>query len=299
MDGILVVDKSEGMTSHDIVACARRVLRQSRIGHTGTLDPFATGVLPLACGRATRLARFMSASSKTYHATVLFGVVTDTYDVTGTAVRRTLDRPDETSVMTALDRARSATTQTPPAYSAKKVAGKRAYDLARQNSPVVLAPAAVRILDLDVQQFTGDRLVVRLTCSAGFYVRSFAHDLGEALGVGACLEALRRTQSGRFTLSQSVTVADLDAGRGTDALVGLDDLLPEFDAAVVGAVGRERVGHGQILRPEDIVRRVQGLGDAGRDETEWLRILDESDRLLGLGVRGDAEGTLRPNIVLI
>lgn len=298
MDGILVVDKPAGMTSHDVVAFARRVLRQPRIGHTGTLDPFATGVLPLACGRATRLARFMSASSKTYDATVLFGIVTDTYDITGTEVARTLDRPDEASVLAALERAREATIQTPPAYSAKKIAGKRAYDLARQNSPVVLAPASVRILDLDVKQVTPDRLVVELTCSAGFYVRSFAHDLGAVLGVGACLETLRRTASGRFTLAQATTVADLEAGHGMAALVGMDHLLPEFDTAVVGPTGRDRLAHGQMVRPEDIVRRIEGLEAATPDATEWVRVADESGRLLGICVRGLPDGTLRPNIVL-
>lgn len=298
---MLVVDKPERMTSHDVVALARRMLRQTRIGHTGTLDPFATGVLPLACGRATRLVRFMSAADKTYDATIRFGLVTDTYDITGTEVRRTDSRPDADAVLAGIDVMRGEHLQTPPPYSAKKIAGRRAYELARQQMPVNLAPAAVRLHHVEVVTQTPDRVAVTLTCSAGYYVRSFAHDLGERLGVGACLETLRRTRSGSFDLSQAVTVADLDAGRAPQALIGLDKLLPEMSGVIVSPAGRDRLRHGQTIRAEDVTGQVAGVAAArsGALEPDWVRILDSGGALVGVGRGGDPDGALRPNIVLI
>ena len=182
MDGVLVIDKPEGLTSHDVVARARRLLGERRIGHTGTLDPMATGVLPLALGRATRLARFLSASDKTYEATVLFGVTTDTLDVTGEETSRTRAQVSSETLTTALASLTGEYDQMPPAYSAKKVGGRRAYDFARNQEPVELRAVPVRVSAVEVHAFDGERCRLTLTCSAGFYVRSFARDLGERCG---------------------------------------------------------------------------------------------------------------------
>ena len=297
-----MVDKPEGLTSHDVVAFARRAIGQRRIGHTGTLDPFATGVLPLACGRATRLVRFMSAADKTYDATIRFGLVTDTYDITGTEVWRTDARPPANAVLALIEAMRGEQMQEPPAFSAKKVGGKRAYHLARMQTPVRLAPVAVQLRQVEVVNVTPDRAEVRLTCSAGFYVRSLAHDLGARLGVGACLESLRRIRSGHFTLAQAVTLGALDEGAGATALIGLPDLLPDLDGAVVSAAGRERLQHGQSLRPVDLIRTFRGAGsDRRRDgttETDWVRVIDDTGALVGVARRGDPDESLRPNIVL-
>jgi len=302
IEGVLVVDKPEGMTSHDVVAFARRSLGQSRIGHTGTLDPFATGVLPLACGRATRLVRFMSAADKTYEGTIRFGLVTDTYDITGTEVARTDARPSADAVLATIETLRGEPLQTPPSFSAKKVGGRRAYDLARKQEPVALAPVAVRLRHVDIISLTPERALVRLTCSAGYYVRSFAHDLGTRLGVGACLETLRRTRSGHFELSQAITLSALDAGGGPHALIRLEELLPELDAVVVGATGRDRVRHGQTIRPEDLIRALGGAIDVRPGDemaaTDWVRVIDEAGALLGVAKRGAQDEPLRPNIVL-
>ena len=145
MDGILVIDKPRGMTSHDVVAAARRLLKERRIGHTGTLDPLATGVLPLACGRATRLVRFLSASDKDYEATIRFGVTTDTYDVAGTETSRSDQQPQRSEVDEAIERLRGSYDQMPPAYSAKKVGGRRAYEFARDDEPVELRAVPVTV----------------------------------------------------------------------------------------------------------------------------------------------------------
>jgi tRNA pseudouridine55 synthase len=209
MDGVLVVDKPQGLTSHDVVVAARRAVGESRIGHTGTLDPLATGVLPLACGRATRLVRFLSASDKDYEATIRFGVATDTYDVTGTEVTRSERRPTLPEIASALATFTGAYVQAPPPYSAKKIGGRRAYELARADTAVHPAPVRVRVDRLDLVDATQNDLVVRVTCSAGFYVRSLAHDLGVRLGTAACLAALRRTRSGEFLLTEAIDLDEL------------------------------------------------------------------------------------------
>ena len=213
MDGLLVIDKPVGPTSHDVVARMRRALREKRIGHTGTLDPMASGVLPLVVGVATRLARFHSASAKRYRATIVFGATTDTYDALGTVTWRAPDDvapPSRAAVEDALAAFRGTFAQVPPAYSAKKIDGDRAYDLARKGTVVVLESVTVTVEALSlVSWLPGGQVlknaamkdvtpsaVLEVTCGAGFYVRALAHDLGQALGCGAFLAALRRTASG-------------------------------------------------------------------------------------------------------
>ena len=179
IDGVLVVDKPAGVTSHDVVAMARRLLRETRIGHTGTLDPMATGVLPLACGRATRLVRFLATADKDYEAGIRLGIATDTYDVTGRETMRSDRRPSREAIAAALEALEGEHLQSPPPYSAKKIAGRRAYELARQVIAVQPAPVRVRLERAEITSFTDDVVTVRLTCSSGFYVRSLAHELGE------------------------------------------------------------------------------------------------------------------------
>ena len=175
MDGVLVIDKPQGLTSHDVVAGARRLLGESRIGHTGTLDPLATGVLPLAIGRATRLVRFLTASDKDYDATVRFGVSTDTYDTTGRETHRTDAVPSRDQVLSALAALTGTYLQAPPAFSAKKVGGRRSYELARRQHAVVLAPVAVTASAIELLELDRDCARMTISCSAGVYVRSFAH----------------------------------------------------------------------------------------------------------------------------
>lgn len=293
LDGVLVVDKPAGLTSHDVVGVARRLLRERRIGHTGTLDPIATGVLPLACGRATRLVRFLSASDKSYDATIVFGVETDTYDLSGRETARSARQPDREALETAVARLRGEYAQTPPAFSAKKVDGRRAYDLARAEVPVTLAPVPVRVARAEILSFTGDRATIALTCSAGFYVRSFAHDLGGMVGTGACLEDLRRTRSGEFGLETAVTLQALheDAEAARDLLVPMEGLLPTVPAIRLTEEGRLRVSHGRQVEPPH-------FAPAAPPGAEWVRMQDEDGRLIALGQPGDAPGSLHPAVVL-
>jgi tRNA pseudouridine55 synthase len=288
IDGVLVVDKPRGLTSHDVVAVARRALGERRIGHTGTLDPLATGVLPLACGRATRLVRFLTASDKDYEATIRFGLTTDSYDVTGSETGRSGRQPAHPDVLRALSALTGSYLQTPPAFSAKKVAGRRAYQMARAEKPVDLTPAAVTVTCAALELLNGDVARVRVTCSAGFYVRTFAHSLGELVGTGACLEALRRTRSGDFTLEHAVDIERVRAA-GPEvlaALIPLDRLLPGVPAMTVTDEGLHRVSHGQDVE-----------GTAA--PSEWVRLMDRNGHLVAMARDGSRSGFLHPAVVLI
>ena len=298
MDGVLVVDKPHGLTSHDVVAVARRCLKESRIGHTGTLDPLATGVLPLACGRATRLVRFLTASEKDYEATIRFGLTTDSYDVTGAEVSRSDRVPTREAVERALESLRGSHLQMPPAFSAKKVAGQRAYALARRAEPVALQPVPVHLMTAHLLEFNGVTTRVALSCSAGFYVRSFAHAIGEQVGTGACLEALRRTRSGPFALSNAVTLEDLqrDPASAAGRAVPLDRLLLDLPGARLTDEGRRRVSNGQDVDrahvwPEDSAC-LEGRA------AEWVRLLDSGGGLIALGTPAGRLHALHPAVVL-
>jgi tRNA pseudouridine55 synthase len=304
---VLVVDKPEGVTSHDVVAIARRSLGETRIGHTGTLDPLATGVLPLACGRATRLVRFLSATDKDYEATVRFGITTDTYDITGAETGRCDREPARQTVEDAIARLTGEYAQVPPAFSAKKVDGQRAYARARAQQAVELKPVPVRVSRAELVGWTDGSAVIALTCSAGFYVRSFAHELGAMAGTGACLAALRRTRSGDFRLTQSVTLQMIrdDAAACAARIIPLRALLPGFPAVRLTPRGRERAAHGQRLRPDD-VEHVEPAGGVARPASgwsaaggPWVRLVDRDGELVAMGTAGDDADALHPCVVLI
>jgi tRNA pseudouridine55 synthase len=211
MDAVLVIDKPAGITSHDVVARVRRLLGERSVGHLGTLDPSATGVLPLLTGRFTRLAQFFDVANKTYLGVVRFGFATDTYDAEGEAVG-----PSQ-AVQVSLEELRRAAlpfvgeiNQLPPRFSAKKIAGVPAYKLARKKQEVELKPVTVMVHRFEIQQIEGDKASFVAEVSPGTYVRSLAHELGQKLGVGAHLAELRRTVSGEFTLAQATTLERLE-----------------------------------------------------------------------------------------
>ncbi|MDA1184310.1 MAG: tRNA pseudouridine(55) synthase TruB [Acidobacteria bacterium] len=302
-DGVLVVDKPQGLTSHDVVAAARRALGEKRIGHTGTLDPLATGVLPLAVGRATRLVRFLTASDKDYDATIRFGLTTDSFDATGVETSRTDRVPTRDALLTAIDALTGDYLQLPPAFSAKKTDGRRAYSLARLGQTVTLTPVPVRVSRATLLDLTADTARVTLTCSAGFYVRSFAHALGELTGTGACLDALRRTRSGEFDLSVASSMDRLGPPSGLgDSLVALERLLPSFPSAALTDRGRLHVTHGRELGPEDFVMghdaRHEGPA-AGALPAAWVRLLDGTGALVAMATPGQTPGSLHPSVVLV
>jgi tRNA pseudouridine55 synthase len=246
-EGLLLVDKPAGVTSHDVVNAARRALGEKRIGHAGTLDPFATGLLVLLVGQATRLVPHVSGDPKVYAATVRFGAETDTEDLAG-AVIRDAPAPTEAAVRAALPTLTGDLDQTPPAYSAKRVQGRRAYDLARAGEVVALAPARVRVDRWELLAWSDGpptECAVRVTCGPGTYIRSLARDLGRLAGSAAHLSALRRERSGRFDVADAVTLDVLQAGdaRLRPAL----DALPEHPVQALAPVDVRRVTGGNLV----------------------------------------------------
>jgi tRNA pseudouridine55 synthase len=300
--GVLVVDKPAGPTSHDVVDRVRRALRTRRVGHTGTLDPFATGVLPVCVGKATRLARFLAESDKAYRATVRLGFATTTDDLTGQPLGPAAAvSVDVRAVQAACARLIGEQRQVPPAYSAKHVEGRRLYELARAGE--IVAPAGVRVTvsRLDVVGLAGDLVELDVACSAGTYVRALARDLGAVLGTGGHLVALRRTASGGFGLEHALGWDDLDA-QAAARLLPLAGILPNLPAVHVGEEGRAAVRHGRDLAR---VLVVDGFPDEAPPPR--VRVLDREGRLLALAVpRGfrppvaglSTEPVLHPDVVL-
>jgi tRNA pseudouridine55 synthase len=334
MDGLLLIDKPAGPTSHDVVARMRRALREKRIGHTGTLDPAATGVLALVLGRATRLARFLSASDKSYDAVVRLGFSTDTADAQGRAIGSMTQGPfpSREAIDAALNAFRGTFLQQPPAFSAKKIDGKRSHKLARaraasgarlkpsrykepsrdQEPPrdderELPAPASVTAQAIEILRYEGDLVTLRVDCSAGFYVRSLAHDLGDRLGTGAHLSALRRTRSGTLTVGQALDLdtAERDPQRAAEAIVPLADMLPELTSVVLNPEGVRRAVHGRELGPADWTGNPTGFGIRGSGLTveesyrPLIRLLDLAGELVGIAVQASTPGLLHPSVVLM
>ncbi|HKQ98872.1 MAG TPA: tRNA pseudouridine(55) synthase TruB [Candidatus Polarisedimenticolia bacterium] len=256
IEGVLLVDKPEGPTSHDVVAVARRALGEKRIGHAGTLDPLATGLLVLMIGRATRLASVLSGVDKTYRGVVRLGFATDTYDRAGQPDGPPREvRVERAAIEALLDRFRGRVAQTPPVFSAKKVQGTPMYRLARRHRPVTPVPTMVTFKRLDLLGFDGTNLEIEAEVSAGTYLRSFAHDLGVALGCGGHLHSLRRMSAGPFRVEDAMTLDELTRlGRDTVArLLTLDDVPLGMPTVRLTAAGAHAVRHGRPCGPADVM----------------------------------------------
>jgi len=318
VDGLLIVDKPVGPTSHDVVARVRRLLGERRIGHTGTLDPAASGVLPLVVGRATRLAQFLSAADKTYEATVRLGAETDTCDSLGQSVGvpHTGPFPPREAIDRALDEFRGTFLQQPPVYSAKKIGGKRSHRLARAgqaraippalHTPAVLpSPVLVTAHAIEIAGCEDGRVTIVVTCSAGFYLRSLAHDLGDRLGTGGHLEALRRTRSGDFAIAAAVPLAMVEGDRGAAiaALVPLADVLPALAPVILTDQGAQRAGHGRDLGPSDIADGTLAVPPAAQATVSGapprVRLLDRQGNLIGVAEAARTPGLLHPAVILV
>jgi len=250
VNGLLVIDKPGGMTSHDVVARLRRVTGEKSIGHLGTLDPMATGVLPLLMGKYTRLAQYFSSAEKSYTGTIRFGFATDTYDAEGKASGPDLAPSlNLEQVRAAAARFHGEMQQMPPAYSAKKIAGKPAYKLSREGQPVPLKTATVNISAFTITASEGPSAIFAMNISAGGYVRSVAHEMGQVLGCGAHLSGLRRTQAGAFALNEAHTLQELELLTGQpSALEALTIhprlLLPEMPSVTGDAMALGRLRNG-------------------------------------------------------
>jgi tRNA pseudouridine55 synthase len=270
MDGVLVIDKPSGPTSFDVVRQVRALLKVKKAGHTGTLDPMATGVLPICLGEATKVAGFITEGDKAYEATVRLGVETDTQDAQGKVLAEAPVPPLTAARLEAvLAPFRGTLEQVPPMYSAVKVAGRRLYELARAGEQVERAGRQVTVYELTLRDFSADRLRLSVRCSKGFFVRTLAYDMGRALGCGAHLEALRRTMSGPFSLAQALPLAELSALAQDRAAVArrllpVSEALSQLPALRVSAADAARVSHGVPLEAPAMPGRIRVVGPDGR-----------------------------------
>ena len=306
MNGTLSVDKPAGMTSHDVVARVRRIIGERRVGHTGTLDPFATGVLVILVRKATRLLQFLSGAEKEYEAVIRFGYATDTGDATGQ--RLDVDAESQSAqglraadIEAAMASLRGEIMQVPPMYSAKKVAGQKLYELARRGEQIERQPVKVTIAKFDAIEVNGQLIQLRddgtadlnahVVCSAGTYVRTLAEDLGTQLGVGAHVAALRRTRAGRFPIEDAITLERLaELAEAND----VDGVMISMD---------ETVGHLPVveLNDSDVRRVLNGIKvevDSDHENQIHMRLRNSSGELVALGVYDSATKTVHPRVVL-
>ena len=307
MNGILIIDKPAGITSHDVVARCRRILRTKRIGHTGTLDPFATGVMVVLVGQATRLAQFLDKDRKEYEAVVRLGFETDTGDGTGSAkqIPNSRFQIPNSEIENALKDFRGEIEQTPPMYSAKKVAGKKLYELARQGIEIERKPVRVRIYELEMlprennlesgiwnlESQTFD-FGLRVSCSAGTYIRTLAEDIGKKLETGAHLAALRRTRAGKFCIKNAATLDELEqiaaANKTEEFLISTNEAvshLPEIKLSIEDA---GKIKNGMRLKTD-----LPGITDS-----DFVR-LTENGSLIAVGSYDADEKIVQPKVVLL
>jgi tRNA pseudouridine55 synthase len=308
VNGTLIIDKPAGLTSHDVVARVRKIIGERRVGHTGTLDPFATGVLVVLVGKATRLLQFLSGAVKEYEAVIRFGYATDTGDATGqrldvdanaqSAQRLLLRLEDIEAAMATL---RGEITQVPPMYSAKKVKGQKLYELARRGEEIERQPVKVTIDEFDCFAVDGQVLSIRddgtadlharVVCSAGTYVRTLAEDLGKQLGIGAHLAELRRTRAGRFTIESSMTLEQLveleQANAIADKIISLDATVGHLPAVVVNESDVHRVMNGMKI----------GF-DLDHEHQQWVRLQNSAGELIAMGVYDAHQSLIHPDVVL-
>jgi tRNA pseudouridine55 synthase len=296
IDGILVVDKPRGKTSHDVVETVRRLVGFRQIGHLGTLDPLATGVLVLALGRATRLARFYGHRRKRYTCSVRFGFATDTYEADGEALSEdSAPSLDAAEIQALADQFVGKIQQTPPAFSAKKIHGRPAHELARKQKPVKLEPVEVEVSEFRLTGVEGSCARFAVECGSGTYIRSLAHDMGKLQGSGAHLAEIVRTAVGEFTLDHAVglpeLIEDAKAGKFEAHVIHLENMLPELPRATVLPIVEKRVRHGAKfnlsiaqIQPGHVVA-AQGA-PAQLDSGEWqpsrLRVFDQQGHLIAI-----------------
>lgn len=280
IDGVLLIDKPAGLTSHDVVAIARRVLRTRRIGHTGTLDPFATGLLVLLVGRGTRLAAYVQGEPKVYEATIAFGAETFTDDLTG-EISRVADPPLANDVDGAIEELSGTVMQRPPDYSAKQVGGQRAYAAARAGTPLELNPVPVVVDEWRVRQREPASIEVTITCGKGTYIRALARDLGRLSGSAAHLTALRRIRSGAFDVERALTLAELEK-QGARALAPLRSAVPQLPEQQLTDDEWKRVRHGNPI--------------AARVDGPLAALVDDAGMLLA--VARHEESRLHPRLVV-
>jgi len=299
MDGILIINKPAGITSHDVVWRARKILHDERTGHTGTLDPFATGVITVLVGRATRLAQFLDKDTKEYEAIVRFGFETTTGDRTGKP--KSVPNPElqviKEDVEDVLPEFQGEIEQMPPMFSAKKVKGKKLYELARKGIEIERKPVKVTIHEIEMseteQKLDNTEVAIRVVCSAGTYIRVLAEDIGKKIGIGAHLAELNRTRSGVFELSKAITLEELKEIAAKNEvgkfLIPMNEAISHLPKTKLTGEQLEKTHHGNKLKYD---------GDDVKNG-DFVRLVDENDDLVAVGAYDESDKSVQPKIVFI
>ncbi len=282
MDGILIIDKPSGITSHDVVSKLRRILNQKKIGHTGTLDPLATGVLVLCVGKATKIVQFLQCDDKEYEGEMIFGIKTNTGDIAGEIIeKRDCGDIEEINIKEVFDSFKGESLQTPPIFSAISVNGERLYKLARRGVRVDLKPRKINIYNLEILDISRGRNIIvsfRVKCSKGTYIRSLCEDIGRSLGCIASLKSLRRISSGIFHIKESFTLEDIEAFVDKNIL---KEKILSINDGLTGLVSfNVRLTDVSLILSED---RVSLRLNKQPGENEVVRLIDENQRLIALG----------------
>ncbi len=281
MNGMIVIDKPAGWTSHDVVGKLRSVLREKRIGHSGTLDPMATGVLPVFIGRATRAIAFCESDDKEYLAGLRLGIVTDTQDTTGTTVSECGTVATEDELKSVIPLFTGKLQQIPPMYSAVKIKGQKLYQLARKGIEVERSPRSITVFSLDVVERSGGDYILDVVCSKGTYVRTLCHDIGQKLGCGAAMSSLRRVRAGRFTIDDAVTIEDVqkaaESGTASGLLKPIDSIFDGYPAYTAS--------------PEETMKCLNGSSFPVRLADGTYRVYGDNGGFLMLGRVSDNEMT--------
>jgi tRNA pseudouridine55 synthase len=313
MDGVLIIDKPAGLTSHDVIARVRKIINERRVGHTGTLDPFATGVLVVLVGRATRLAQFLSGAEKEYEAVIRLGYATDTGDVTGRPLSddtaetqgRSIQSLRREEIESALASLCGEIEQRPPMYSAKKVEGRKLYELARQGQEIERKPVLVKVSEFSV---TGDGallddnndgtrdLQVRVVCSAGTYVRTLAEDFGKKLSVGAHVATLRRTRAGQFKIEDAITLEQLSE-RAQAASLGRSLISPDTALCFLPVLQLEVDAARRIGRGIDLP--VEQINGSRWPNSQPVRLRNVEGQLIAVGIYDEVRNAVHPQVVIV
>lgn len=277
MDGVLVIRKEKGYTSHDVVAKLRGILHTRKIGHTGTLDPDAEGVLPVVIGKATRLVEFLTEKKKRYCAVLHLGIETDTQDISGKILKEKNVSVSEEEIRKTIKSFLGEQMQIPPMYSALKVQGKKLYELAREGKSIERAPRPVVFYSLDILQVNFPYIKIDVTCSKGTYIRTLCHDIGQKLGCGGCMESLVRTESGRFTMEEALTLEEVqelsESGQIENRLITIEEVLDEYPAVISKEEGDRLLENGNPL-----AYRMTGISE----EEGWVRMYTSKGRFIGI-----------------
>ena len=280
MNGIILIDKPQGWTSHDVVGKLRGILHERRIGHSGTLDPLATGLLVVFIGRATRAVEFAEADRKEYVAGLRLGMNTDTQDITGRIISKETDIPDEPEVRIAIERFRGELEQIPPMYSAVKIGGKKLYELARKGESIERKPRHITIFGLEITGRSDNDYILDVVCSKGTYIRTLCHDIGAALGCGGCMSSLRRTKSGVFSVDNAYTIAEIqeaaDRGEEEKLLLPIDTLFAGYTKLSVDADSEKKLKNGCIINTYSPDGRFRVYSEDG----EFLLLGDVKDGVM-------------------